>query len=85
MAPAPVPRALLPALRFLQGAAQLCDASAGLTFGAKPLALIGQGAQMAWGFRTNGRKAARKLSAVFGRIGYQPGRGLLGPGGWRQK
>ena len=74
-------RALFPALRFLERAAQLGDTAAGLTFGTELPPLIGKHPQMSRCFRAKRIKAARKFGAIFWRIGNQPRRRLLRKGG----
>jgi hypothetical protein len=71
----------LPALGFLQGAAQLGDAAARLPFGAELPTLIGKQAQMRGRFRAKRIKATRKFGAIFGRIGNKARRRLLRQGG----
>ena len=74
-------RYLVPALRFLERAAQLGDTAAGLTFGTELPPLICQNPQMGRCFRAKRIKAARKFGAIFWRIGNQPRRRLLRKGG----
>ena len=52
-------RHLVPALRFLQGTAQLGDAAAGLPFSAELPTLICQNAQMRGSFRAKRLEATR--------------------------
>ena len=80
-------RYLVPALRFLQGTAQLGDAAACLPFSAELPPLICQNAQMRGGFRTKRIKATRKFGAILGRIGNKARRGRLRPGseGYQQQ
>ena len=78
---------LVPALRFLQGAAQLGDAAASLPLGTELPTLICKNAQMRGRFRAKRIKATRKFGAILGRIGNKARRGRLRPGseGYQQQ